>query len=182
MPNGKQKYDGGKSDPTLVFESLAEALVLVTRVRDYGVAKYGARDGWKEVPNGMQRYTAAQLRHMMATLMGREFDDESGLLELGHEACNALFRLQFKIEELIEAADKMAPGGGEIMWQELQKFNDPHAKKSEVVHPTAADFDEMYPAVPEKQFDPDWSPLLSDRGSGKPLEGHEPYNAQTSKA
>ncbi len=119
------KHDMGKSDPTLVFESLAEALTLVTRVRDYGFRKYNSRDGWKQVNNGMQRYTAAQLRHMMATLMGKEFDDESGLLELAHEACNVLFRLQFKIEELIAGADDVGPGGGEAMWQELQKFNDP---------------------------------------------------------
>lgn len=172
------KHDTGKSDPTLVLESLAEAITLVTRVRDYGFRKYNSRDGWKQVDNGMQRYTAAQLRHMMATLQGREFDEESGLLELAHEACNVLFRLQFKIEELIEAADKMAPGGGNVMWQELQKFNDPLAAKKEPsitgkradlilideiagaaapLHPTCNQYDEEY-----------WRPLLSDQGSGKP--------------
>jgi hypothetical protein len=89
-----QKADAGKSDPMMLEEDLALALEAVNRVLDYGKAKYGARGGWKKVD--IERYRSAQARHrrsvMQDGLLGK--DDESDLLHLAHEACNALFILQ----------------------------------------------------------------------------------------
>lgn len=120
-----KKYDGGKTDPTLLMDDCTEAVALIIRVLDYGFAKYQSRGSWKKVPNAMQRYDAAKWRHALEEKLGYEFDDESGLIHEAHEATNAIFRLQMRIEGMIEAAEKMAPGGGTAMWEQLRTFNPP---------------------------------------------------------
>jgi hypothetical protein len=94
MNDQTQKKDGGKSDPLMVEEDLVLALEAVNRVLDYGKAKYGSRGGWKAVDIG--RYRSAQARHRREVMKEGEYstDEESGLLHLAHEACNALFVLQ----------------------------------------------------------------------------------------
>lgn len=119
------KETNGKTNPLLVFGSLAEALAVVNRVRDYGVAKYNSTEGWKEVPDAQTEYRKAQLRHMNKEIRGEEFDGESGLLHLAHEATNTLFLLQMKIEELIFGADMEAPHGGDAMMEALLTYNPP---------------------------------------------------------
>ena len=96
----RQKADGGKSDPLMIEEDLALALESVNRVLDYGKAKYGSRGGWKLVD--IERYRSAQARHRRSVMIEGKYstDEESGLLHLAHEACNALFILQTALEKV----------------------------------------------------------------------------------
>jgi hypothetical protein len=81
--SGGIKHDQGK--PDLTYESL-ETQVLLARVREFGAKKY-SRDQWK---NGfsMLRSLAAAKRHIEKFLSGQTYDEESGLLELGHAMAN----------------------------------------------------------------------------------------------
>jgi hypothetical protein len=92
-----QKADAGKTNPVLLEVDLGDALAVVNRVLDYGVAKYGERGGWKQV--SMDRYEPAARRHRRRRDCGEQFDDESGLDHMAHEITNLLFILQTKIEQ-----------------------------------------------------------------------------------
>ena len=105
------KYDNGKIDMSLL-EFLPRALTEVCRVMTYGVHKY-ERGGFLDVPDGIQRYTAAMLRHYMAeqidgvfdltdpwldTPEGQEFLSTYGNLRHSAQvAVNALFRLEMEL-------------------------------------------------------------------------------------
>ena len=87
------KFDEGKAPMNLLpFDSL-EA---VAKVLDYGARKY-APNNWQLVDNGIERYSAALLRHLSAFLQGESLDKESGLSHLSHVACNALFLVHFEL-------------------------------------------------------------------------------------
>lgn len=86
------KADAGKLRPSLLFEGMPRALMLVTAVLSYGAQKYEAHS-WRNVAPG--RYVDAKLRHMLDELAGLgSEDDESGLLHEAHELCNAMFLLE----------------------------------------------------------------------------------------
>lgn len=89
MSNGA-KYDTGKMLFRPLTRGLALPLRLVAAVLTYGAQKY-AEDSWQTVPDGERRYEDALDRHINAWKAGEDFDEESGLLHLGHIACNALF-------------------------------------------------------------------------------------------
>jgi len=96
--NQEIKADAGKLLPTLLFEGMPRALMLVVAVLSYGAQKYAAHS-WKDVTEN--RYRDAKLRHWLDELAGLGMtDDESGLLHLAHEACNTLFILQMRLESL----------------------------------------------------------------------------------
>jgi hypothetical protein len=96
------KADGGKLQPTLLFEGVPRALLLIIAVLTYGAQKYEAHS-WKQVET--YRYKDAKLRHMLDELAGLGITDvESGLLHKAHEACNALFVLQAELEDLPPAS------------------------------------------------------------------------------
>ena len=79
------KFDGGKSDYTLLpFNALEE----VVQVLGFGASKYG-RDNWQNVER--QRYIAASFRHLVAIAKGDVLDEESGKAHAAHLACCALF-------------------------------------------------------------------------------------------
>ncbi len=92
------KVDSGKVDVSLLFESFPSALLAVAEVATFGANKY-TRGGWKEVPNGFQRYESAGGRHKLYRHEGEEFDKDSKLPHLYHEAWNALAILEFYIKE-----------------------------------------------------------------------------------
>lgn len=95
-----QKWDGGKTNPSLLFEGVPLALALVTRTLDYGYAKYQDAHGWSRVPNAIVRYTSAGYRHLLKKLTGETHDDESGLLHDAHEIINKLFVLELRLREM----------------------------------------------------------------------------------
>lgn len=91
-PTQGRKFDQGKLDYTLLpWDALTE----VVKVLQHGVEKY-ARDNWLHVPNALERYEAAGMRHRIARLQGEEMDPESGYSHLAHEACCILFQLALK--------------------------------------------------------------------------------------
>lgn len=99
-PNGTSLNEAGaKGDLGKARMDLLpmEALMKVAEVMTYGANKY-TDGGWREVPDGDKRYKAALLRHMVKEEF-EDCDDETGMLHLAHEACNALFRLQLRLDE-----------------------------------------------------------------------------------
>lgn len=88
MHSGKGvKADKGKPDYSLLELKLLEGMV---RVLTFGAKKY-ARDNWKKVPGGRDRYFAALQRHLAAWQSGEIIDPESGENHLDHALCNLYF-------------------------------------------------------------------------------------------
>ena len=59
------------------MRTMANALQQVLAVAEYGARKYSP-DNWLQVPDAVQRYTDAMLRHQQAHLRGEALDPESG--------------------------------------------------------------------------------------------------------
>ncbi len=93
------KLDGGKVRASLVLGDFARALRAVAQVGTFGARKYTAR-GWLTVPNGVERYTDAMLRHWLADAAGESYDPDSELHHAAHLAWNALARLELLLREL----------------------------------------------------------------------------------
>lgn len=81
------KADAGKPRLTLVpFQIIYD----IAHVREYGLAKYGDSESWRQVT--AQRYRDALLRHTLAYLSDPDgVDDESGLPHRWHAECNLAF-------------------------------------------------------------------------------------------
>ena len=99
-PHGKpahsagSKLDLGKSPVRHgVLEYFPRACLAVAEVSAFGAAKY-TWDGWKTVPDGIERYGAAEVRHICKAAIEGEIDKDSGLMHAAHEAWNALARLE----------------------------------------------------------------------------------------
>jgi hypothetical protein len=101
-PNGKDqhepgsKLDAGKPRPALVLGDFSRALSAVTDVGTYGAAKY-TDHGWLTVPDGVQRYSDAMMRHWLDESAGIACDRETNLLHAAHLAWNALARLELML-------------------------------------------------------------------------------------
>ena len=81
------KADAGKRQLTLVPTQIIRD---IAECREYGVAKYGERESWREVE--VQRYRDAMFRHMLAYLDDPHgVDEESGISHLKHLATNVAF-------------------------------------------------------------------------------------------
>lgn len=110
-PHGKDPHEPGakldKDKPRvdLVINGFPMALMSVAEVAAYGAAKY-TEDGWKSVPDGAKRYTAAMDRHRLMEAMGYDHDAESGLLHAAHQAWNALARLELLIRDEFARRDQ----------------------------------------------------------------------------
>ena len=87
-PEGQElKADKGKARLSLVPMRILWA---IARVREFGVAKYGQSDSWRNV--SPERYRDALMRHIAAYIDYPEGTDaESGLPHLWHAACNIAF-------------------------------------------------------------------------------------------
>lgn len=84
------KFDGDKVRFELLWQGCPRVLEGVAAVLTFGAKKYAAHS-WQKVPDAINRYTAAMLRHMNAIAKGETHDPESGLPHVDHIACNALF-------------------------------------------------------------------------------------------
>lgn len=89
------KFDDGKPQPRLLPPVPVMAIV---GVLTFGAAKYSV-DNWQEVPNAVDRYTDALLRHVFAWMGGERVDQESKLHHLAHAGCCVLFLLWFELKE-----------------------------------------------------------------------------------
>lgn len=96
------KLDAGKPDMSLML-SFGKAIRAVAEIATFGAKKY-TRDGWLQVPDGVDRYTAADLRHLLAE--GTEtHDPDSNMLHAAHHAWNALARLELMLRETEEGTE-----------------------------------------------------------------------------
>ena len=84
------KLDATKPNCDLVFNGFSNALLEVAKVGTFGARKY-TDNGWKSVPNGVNRYRSAAYRH----LLSNDFlDDDSNLPHLAQAAWNCLAALE----------------------------------------------------------------------------------------
>lgn len=87
IANQRAKADAGKPRLTLVPQQI---IFEIAKIREYGNAKYGDPENWREVET--ERYRDAAFRHLLAYLKDPEgIDTESGLPHLSHLACNVAF-------------------------------------------------------------------------------------------
>ena len=88
---GATKFDNDKPLMQLFPLPTAES---ISKVLTFGAKKYAAH-GWKKLPDAVQRYQGAMLRHMTALQQGEEFDSDSGLPHIYHIGCNITFLIHF---------------------------------------------------------------------------------------
>jgi hypothetical protein len=93
------KLDALKPRPALVLGGFSRALMAVTHVGTYGAIKYTPR-GWESVPDGIERYSEAMMRHWLAEASGEQQDPESNFLHAAHVAWNALARLELMLRKM----------------------------------------------------------------------------------
>jgi hypothetical protein len=93
------KADAGKVRPALVLGGFARALLEVGKIGTYGAKKY-TEYGWLTVPDGVNRYDEAMLRHWLAEKAGQSCDPDTDLLHAAHLAWNALARLDLLLRQV----------------------------------------------------------------------------------
>lgn len=81
------KHDEGKNRLDLIEPEFIEG---IGEVLTFGAKEYG-ENSWQNVENGVNRYYAAAMRHLLAYRKGEKKDPESGLSHLHHVACNIMF-------------------------------------------------------------------------------------------
>lgn len=103
-PNGLEqnkpgaKLDYGKPMAGRLLGLFGNALMAVSEVGTFGAKKY-TEGGWQHVDDGFKRYDDAGMRHFLKRGAGEEFDSESNMPHLAHEAWNALAKLELYLRE-----------------------------------------------------------------------------------
>lgn len=104
-PSGKSpkepgaKLDAGKSPVRRgLLEYFPRACLAVATVSASGASKYSWK-GWESVPEGVDRYGDAEVRHICRAAIEGEVDSDYGHLHAAHEAWNALARLELILKE-----------------------------------------------------------------------------------
>lgn len=96
---GSVKYDGGKpSSFRGLVKYFPRAVTAVAEISTFGAKKY-AWNGWEGVPDGIDRYSDAMVRHLLKEGEGEVLDPDSGLLHAAHTAWGALARLELMLRE-----------------------------------------------------------------------------------
>lgn len=92
------KFDDSKA-PVMrgLIEYFPHALSEVSKVSGYGAQKYAWKN-WVHVDDGLNRYSDALMRHVLAGAY-ESHDEESGLMHAAHAAWNALARLELLIKK-----------------------------------------------------------------------------------
>lgn len=95
------KSDKGKTEFfKFILTYFPNALRSVAEISAYGAKKYTPM-GWRSVPSGVDRYTEALLRHLVAEAKGETIDPKTLLAHDAQVAWNALARLELRIRESI---------------------------------------------------------------------------------
>lgn len=94
---GKQANTESKKNDRLDDKLRWELLPLedvedIVRVYTAGAKKYGSNK-WQNLPDGLRRYKAALLRHLVEFDKGNEIDEETGCRHLAQVAWNAIAML-----------------------------------------------------------------------------------------
>lgn len=99
---GSIKYDAGKVP---IFRGaiayFPDAIKGVASVSAFGASKY-AWEGWRGVPDGINRYTDALVRHLLAEAKGEALDPDSRLPHHWHVSWNSLARSELLIMEAVK--------------------------------------------------------------------------------
>ena len=85
------KYDEGKPQFSLIPQ---EALEEVASVFTFGAKKY-AKDNWRLVEDGHDRYMDAALRHINKHLQGELLDNESSRKHLAHAVASLMMAMDW---------------------------------------------------------------------------------------
>ena len=94
---GARKND--RLDDKLRWELLPlEDVEDIVRVYTAGAKKYGP-DQWQNLPDGIKRYKAALLRHLVEFDKGNEIDEETGCRHLAQVAWNAIAMLHISKQQ-----------------------------------------------------------------------------------
>jgi len=103
-PNGINQHEAGaKLDEGKIFANVlfdfSLALTEVAKVGTFGAKKY-SRGGWQSVPNAIERYNDASVRHQLKEAR-TALDSDSGLLHKAQRIWNELaaLELQLRAEE-----------------------------------------------------------------------------------
>lgn len=84
-----------KNQMELVDTGFPNALMVLGEVMTWAAKNKGyLANDWKDIPNPSMSLLGAASRHRNKRLRGEEFDDESGLPHLAHEAFNVLAQLE----------------------------------------------------------------------------------------
>lgn len=101
------KLDAGKSPVRRgLLEYFPRACMAVAGISAFGAEKY-TWGGWQGVPDGINRYGDAELRHVCLAVIQGEHDSDSKKLHAAHEAWNALARLEFILREHEQEAARL---------------------------------------------------------------------------
>lgn len=90
------KLDAGKIKASILQE-FGHALLAVAECGTFGAEKY-ARGSWQHVPDGINRYNDALIRHLLKENF-EELDVDSGLLHATHACWNCLAKLELMLRE-----------------------------------------------------------------------------------
>lgn len=95
-----KKNDQGKARWSLLpWEAAREIVNVLTwavRPKSEGGNDYPDH-GWRNVPNGEERYVDALHRHMSARALGETYDGDSGYLHTAHAGCCIVFLIVFDL-------------------------------------------------------------------------------------
>lgn len=104
-PNGKGQHEPGakldKGKPSIfrgAIDYFPRAIEQVAAVSTFGATKY-AWKGWETVPEGIERYSDALVRHLIQEGKGETTDNDSGFLHAAHAAWNSLARLELMLRK-----------------------------------------------------------------------------------
>ncbi len=93
------KLDAGKSPVRRgLLEYFPRACEAIADISLFGASKY-AWKGWETVPDGENRYGDAGVRHIIKAAIEGPIDKDSGKLHAGHEAWNAMARLELILKD-----------------------------------------------------------------------------------
>ena len=104
-PHGKKpgeagaKLDAGKSPVRRgLLEYFPRACLAIAEISQFGARKYTWK-GWETVPDGVDRYGDAEVRHICNAAIEGPITADSKKLHAAHEAWNALARLELILRE-----------------------------------------------------------------------------------
>jgi hypothetical protein len=104
-PTGRNPHEpGAKLDAGKIsiwrgaIDYFPRAIEAVAGISTFGAKKY-AWKGWESVPEGVERYSDALVRHLISEAKGEILDPDSGYLHAAHAAWNALAVLELKLRE-----------------------------------------------------------------------------------
>ena len=97
--NKTESRKNDRLDDKLMWELLPlEDVEDIVRVYTAGAKKYGP-DQWQNLPDGIRRYKAALLRHLVEFDKGNEIDEETGCRHLAQVAWNAIAMLHISKQQ-----------------------------------------------------------------------------------